>query len=265
MKNVFMIPTCCREDVHYRQLKRCIESIRKHHDDDIILINDGKDISSFLCNNVFEIKTLNKGSADQQVFKIFLGTEYDKMIYIQDSMVLLKKLPIDDVDFKFMWYFSNHIKDWDRISHKPIGQDDRLVKNHTQFLQFLLDKDYVDYKEFYDYASRKLYNKREWVGCFGSCCIITKEILRKMEEVVPFVDIFVGSNVRIMRCANESIFSIIAHYCYPEVDFTKTVDGLYWDGDRRHINRYNDVPTGFDGLNWCAKNEYIGKISFLRY
>ena len=40
----FIVPTCCREDIHLRQLHRCINSIRKFHlDNHIILINDSLD------------------------------------------------------------------------------------------------------------------------------------------------------------------------------------------------------------------------------
>ena len=37
----FIIPTCCRKDIHLRQLQRCINSIRKFYPNKhIILIND---------------------------------------------------------------------------------------------------------------------------------------------------------------------------------------------------------------------------------
>lgn len=265
MKNVFIIPICCREAIHYRQLMRCIESIRKYYQEDIILINDGYDIPDMLNINVFEIKTLNKGSADQQVFRVFLETDYDKMIYIQDSMIVLNHFDIDDIDIKFIWYFSNHRTDWDVIPHRPLGPTDKHIKTHTEFLQFILDNNYQENHKFYKYASSKLYSKNDWVGCFGSCCIITKDILKEMNKKVPFVDKFIESNVRIMRCANESIFALIAHYCCPSKDFTISVDGIYWDGNPKHINKFNGISLGIDGLKWCAKNKYIGKISFQRY
>ena len=110
----FIMPTCCREDIHLRQLHRCINSIRKFHlDNHIILINDSLDkydLSKEFVNDKYVqiIKSYSKGSADQQVFKVLLYTDlFDKAVFIQDSMLLNKKLEnIENIDFKFIWHFN---------------------------------------------------------------------------------------------------------------------------------------------------------------
>ena len=69
--------------------------------------------------NIFRIiESYNKGSADQQVFKVLLDTDlFDKAVFIQDSMLLNKKLEnIDNIDnIKFIWHFTNHRIHWDII------------------------------------------------------------------------------------------------------------------------------------------------------
>ena len=257
----FIIPTCCKSKIHKSQLIRCIESIRKYYDNIIILINDGDNIDNIKekYKNLYIIESLNKGSADQQVFKVFQENELiDKMIYIQDSMILNQKLPdIKNIDLQFIWHFTNHRKHWDIII-EPNSKN----KSHTEFIIECLDNYYINNKNFNLYAKKKLKNKDDWCGSFGSCCIISKKYLKILNENVNFIDIFIEFNNNRLRRVNESIFSLICHYTFPNINFEKSLDGLYYDGITPPKN--TNKLTNFDNLRWCCQKKYISKISFNR-
>jgi hypothetical protein len=267
----FIVPTCCRNILHFNQLNRCIKSIQNYYPEIyIILINDSDDefnLIEYYKNNKYIIikKSIIKGSADQQVFKVLLENKYfEKGIIIQDSMMLNDFLPnLDDVTIKFLWYFTNHRLHWDIIK-EPLT--DFNIKNniitHTDLIKFILINDYNEYNEFVNFSLNKLNYKNEWVGCFGNLCIIDKKTLNYMNNKINFINKFIKSNTNRERRVNESIFSLICYYCFPNKNFEDSIDGLYYDGINDNINKY--ISTGFDNLTWCCKNKYISKISFER-
>lgn len=267
----FIIPTCCRKDIHFRQLQRCINSIRKIYSKKyIILINDS--IEKYNLKNEFLydkyihiIKSYNKGSADQQVFKIALETTlFNKAIFIQDSMLLNKKLEnIENIDFKFIWHFTNHRVHWDIIQEPKTEYN---IKNkilcHTDLIRHNILRDYKNNEDLQKFCIEKLNNKNEWVGCFGGLCIINKNVLNKINDNIEFIEKFVYSSSNRDRRANESIFSLICHYHFSKKYLEESYDGLYFDG--KNTNEYNQKATGFDNLKWCAKRCYFSKVSFNR-
>ena len=270
----FIIPTCIRNNIHLNQLKRCIKSIRIFYPIvKIILISDSdKEFNLddiFICDKNIKIKkTLKKGSADQQVFKIFLETNlFDRAVFIQDSMLLNKKLEdIDEIDIKFIWHFTNHRLHWNKIKEpKTIYNTKNNIKTHNDLLIHMLKKDYSDNKKFINFALNRINNKKLWCGCFGSCCIITKDSLKKINDNINFVNKFINSVSNRNRRVNESIFSLICHYVFQNINFEKSYDDLYYDGIKHggFPNMINK-ETGFDNLRWCSVHNYFSKISFNR-
>jgi hypothetical protein len=272
----FIIPTCIKNDIHLRQLKRCIASIRKFYENiKIILIDDSdiqytEQIKDFFINdnNVFIKKSIIKGSADQQVFKVLLETElFDKAVFIQDSMILNAKLEnIEDINLKFIWHFTNHRFHWDVI--KEPKTEYNIINNiitHSDLIRHNIIRDYKDNIDFQNYAINKLENKSEWSGCFGSLCIIDKKTLTLLNNNTDFVNKFIGSTSNRNRRANESIFALICHFKFPEQNYEESYDGLYYDGIT-HGGEQSMVfkSTGFDQLSWCAVHNYLSKVSFNR-
>jgi hypothetical protein len=270
----FIIPTCIRNNKHLNQLKRCLNSIRTYHPENkIIIINDSpteeyNEILKEIANNNKAIleKTLNPGSAEQQTFKVFLEKDdSDIGFFMHDSMLLNSNLdnivPIHGV--KFLWHFTNHLVQWDNIYE---AETEFNLKNkiycHSDLIRYQLIENYSDNKPFLNFALYCLNNKEKWCGCFGICCFIERKTLLKMNESVNFVDKFLNANVQRERCANESIFALICHYLFPEVNFYDSCDGLYYDGI--FVNEDSNTPTGFDDLVWVKKTNYISKISFCR-
>jgi hypothetical protein len=229
------------------------------------LINEKTDeynISSIFkdYDNIFIENSLINGSADQQTFKIFLEKDdADIAIFIQDSMLLNIPLTNIETGVKFMWHFTNHIKDWDIINEPPNNNN---IITHTDLIRFQLIEHYSDYTNFLNFALKSLDNKEKWCGCFGNCCIIDRKTLLYMNEQINFIQPFILATSNRQRRANESIFSLICHYLFPEQNFYNSFDGLYYDG--YNVNPYHNTSTSFDDLVWCCRNKYISKISFSR-
>ena len=276
----FIISTCIRNDIHLNQLIRCIKSIKMFHiDSNIYLINDSDEnynsrINNLINNtdnthnigNIYVINSIKKGSADQQVFKLILdiNDKSSHYVIIQDSMFLNTML--DDVDkietVKFLWYFTNHINDWDKIIEPAIEFNiTNNIKTHTDLIKYHLIKNYKDDELFLNYALNCLKNKHTWVGCFGNCCIVTKKSVEYLNNVSGFSGKFINNNTNRERRMNESIFALLCHYYLPQ-DYKLAYDGLYYDGI--NVNIYSNKPTGFDNLKYCCKKKYISKISFDR-
>ena len=268
----FIIPVFCKNDIHLNQLLRCINSIQKYHPSNKIILIDDSDEKYNLNNlisykeNLIILKSILKGSADQQMFKILSETTlFEKAIFIQDSMILNKKLEnIDKIDnITFLWHFTNHILHWDVIEEpKTQFNIENKINNHTDLIKHKLIKDYNKNKDFLNFSLNNLFNKNNWCGCFGNLCIITKKELQYINNIVPFIDIFTTYTSNRDRRVNESIFSLICHFCYPNKKFNQSYDGLYYDG--YNVNIYSNTSYNFDNLKLCCKNEYISKISFNR-
>jgi hypothetical protein len=272
MNFTFIVPICIRNNQHLNQLERCVKSIRNFHpENSLYLINDSDDvfdIKALFVNdkNINIIKTLKKGSADQQVFKVII--DYDipgKCFIMQDSMLINRSLEnIETVKgVKFLWHYTNHILHWDNIFESATDYNrSNNIKTHTDLIKHYLNKDYSNNSDFLSYALDALENKNKWCGTLGNCCIIDKETIMFMNYETNFINKFINYTTNRERRVNESIFPLFCHYYFPEINFYDSYDGLYYDGI--HENPESGTETGFDNLVWCCKRKYVSKISFNR-
>ena len=268
----FIIPTCVKNTLHLNQLCRCIHSIRKFHKENkVFLINDSDnnyDLKSLFVkdNNIFIENTLNKGSADQQTFNVFLkNTDNDKAFLMQDSMILNR--PLENIEnikgIKYIWHFTNHEIDWDNIPEpKSEFNINNNIITHNDLIKHCILTKYNDNSDFVNFALESLNSKNKWCCCFGNCCIIDRETLNYLNRQTNFINKFIESTSNRNRRVNETIFSLICYYCYPEINFYNSYDGLYYDGINE--NAESGTATGFDNLVWCCKRKYLSKISFNR-
>jgi hypothetical protein len=270
----FLIPSCIRNRLHERQLLRCIDSVRLFHiENTIYIINDSNNENDIIYKNISEkynnvviIKSNYHYRGELLCFKFILENNDNKNYFIlHDSMLLLEPLVnIECVNkIQFLWHFTNHRIQWDTIIEETNNYNiNNNIISHTDLLKHIVTRDYHMNKEFQNYAIKCLNDKTKWVGCMGLCCITNKSTINQMNNIIPFIEIFLQYSDRRNRVVNESIFSIICHYIYNDIDFEKSYDGLYYDGI--HINENSNLPVGSDNLFYVCKNKYIGKISFLR-
>lgn len=270
----FIIPSCVKNYLHSNQLFRCINSIRRFHLENIIyIINDSDDDMDYLYNditskynNIFIIKSQYRNRGELLCLKFILDNDNNEnYIVMHDSMLLLEPLiNIESIkNIKFLWSFTNHILHWDNIiEDRTYYNITNNIYTHTDLLKDTIIKDYNMNSEFQKFAIDCLINKNKWCGCMGLCYITNKKTIKKMNDSLPFVEIFLKKNDRRNRVVNESIFSIICHFFYKEENFYNSYDGLYYDGVNNPNN--SNVSLGEDNLFFVCKNKYIGKISFLR-
>jgi hypothetical protein len=270
----FIIITSIRTNIHLKQLHRCISSVKKYHpNNDIIIINDSDDnynleIELKKYDKIHIIKSLKKGSGDQQTFKVLAETNlFDKAVSMQDSMILNKKLEnIDEINsVMFLWHFTNHRVQWNIIKEPKTQYNiDNNIITHTDLIAHHVLTYYNAHPNFQIFALKNLSHMDKWSGCFGSLCIIDKETLLKLNKEVNFIDTFINSTSNRDRRANESIFALICHYVFPNIDFENSYDGLYYDGSDTFDFKLSGTATGFDDLTWCCVRNYFSKISFNR-
>jgi hypothetical protein len=270
----FLIPSCIKNEIHERQLIRCINSIRNFHNENVIyIINDSDDEMDIKYdniknkyNNIIIIKSTYRCRGELLCFKFILeNNEDDNYFIMHDSMLLIEPLVnIETIkDVKFLWHFTNHRIHWDSIvEEKNVYNIKNNIVSHTDLLKHVIERDYYMNVNFQKFAINYLNNKIKWCGCMGLCCITNKNTIQYMNSIIPFIEIFLSESTRRNRVVNESIFSIICHYIYNYIDFSNSYDGLYYDGIT--INKNANIPIGSDNLYYVCKNKYIGKISFLR-
>jgi hypothetical protein len=270
----FIISTSIRTNIHLNQLHRCISSVKKYHpDNDIIIINDSNDnynleIELKKYDKLHIIKSLKKGSGDQQTFKVLSETNlFDKAVILQDSMLLNKKLEnIDEINsVMFLWHFTNHRVHWNNI-REPTSQYniDNNIITHTDLIAHHVLTYYNAHPSFQIFALKSLLRMDKWCGCFGPTCIIDKETLLKLNKEVNLIDIFPNSTSNRDRRTSESIFALICHYVFPNIDFENSYDGLYYDGNDKVNLNLSGTATGFDDLKWFKVRNYFSKIAFNR-
>lgn len=269
----FIIPSCIRNEIHMRQFKRCIESIRKFHNNKILIIdNSDLDISEIknITQNIIIHKSIqNKAGECLTFYYILHYSDTDLNVCMHDSMILEKKIEIEKLDFKyvkFLWHFTHHIVHWDSIEEPSTNLTvNHNIKNHTDLLRFIIKNNFHN-NEFVEFCEEMLIHKNRWVGCMGTMSIIDKNFLIELEELLEFIPVFNNFDDKRKRVASESIFPLLCYFYFHKnninFDFQKSLNGLYFDGFR--TNPYFGTPCNFDNLFYNIRGEYMSKICFFR-
>lgn len=273
----FIIPSYCDSDLHLLQLERCIGSIRKYHDNTIIIIDDysKSDIESVVnkFRGVKIIKSTVKGGGDMSTYDVFRDHKFfQKAIIIQDSMTVEKKFDnIDSIDkISYIWYFTNHRLHW---SHIKEPQNEYNIKNnikvHDDLVLDCIDK-LIKLDGFKQFAKDIYHNKNKWSGCFGCLTIIDYDFMLEFDNKTGIIEILKNFNNNRLRRASESIFALACLYVLDDDVFEKAYDGLYYDGVNPQNNIKNlkasELGIGNDSISvyQVCKNDYISKVSFNR-
>lgn len=279
MKNnfCFIIPSYCNTDLHGLQLKRCINSIRRFHNNKIIIIDDYSDIdiSSFVSSfdNVDIKKSQVKSAGDMVTYLTFKNmTEFETAIIFQDSMTLECALEdIEKIDtMKSVWYFTNHRLHW---SHIEEPQTEYNIKNnikvHDDLILDCIDK-LIENEEFKSFAKEIYPQKNKWSGNIGCQSIINHNFLIEMDEKTGIIDFLSKMNNNRLRRVAESIFPIACQYMLGDKVFEKSYDGIYYDGvniqngRRNYIAKELGLGNYSDVVEQICKNKYFSKVTFNR-
>jgi hypothetical protein len=259
----FLIPACINNDVQYRQLLRCIESIQTYHDhSDIIIISTGQQEINIESKNIKIFKPIYKNIGELQPFYFILNhSKTDLNVTMHDSMLLNKKLEIDNVrDIKFLWHATNHRLHWDIIKEPETEYNTAHdIVSHTDLIRHLINKNFSG--KLAEYGNYMLDNKEQWaVGC-GVSCVIRKNYLKLLDDACGIIKFFNTLYTRRHRIAAESILPIICKYYDYNKNLEDSISGCVYDGIT--TNPYTDTVY-MDGLKYHYKTDYFSKVCFGR-
>ena len=233
----FIVSSCLRTEEHLLSLNECINSIQKFHSNKIIVIMDftnNKELENIAISNnptvIFELNTEHIPADMLFCYYFKLNKYFDKAILFQDSMRLKMKMNIDDIkDIKYLWHFTNHRLHWSTITEP---ETDFNIKNniisHDDLNMFIINN-IITNDKFKDYCLKTYYNKNEWCGCFGTCCIITYDFINKLDNETDIINIQKQMYDNRLRRSIESIFSLAVQFVTGRI-MEDGYDGLYYDG-----------------------------------
>jgi len=278
MKNnfCFIIPSYCSSELHGLQLKRCIKSIREHHDNKIFLIDDYSDydinlyISEF--DNIEIIESQVKAGGDMVTYLNFSQIDgFKNAVIIQDSMTLEHALEnITYIDtIKHIWYFTNHRLHWHKIKEADTEYNRKNnIKVHDDLMMDCIKK-MIDKEEFREWAINIYPKKEKWSGSIGCQSVIDKNFLTELDEKTGIIDILSKMNDNRLRRVAESLFPLACQFIVGDSIVETSYDGIYYDGvhkqpGNKHINT-NTIGLGDNGTVWqVCKNKYFSKVTFNR-
>lgn len=273
----FIVTSYVKDDIQLRQLHRCVNSLINYSNYNYIyIISNSTNYSIDILNNLFNGKRNiiiyeggNKKAAAGNAYELILNLNDGSDYYcvFQDSMILNK--PIKNIsyikDVQFLWHFTNHRLEWDKIQHKDEENPDfdkiNNINCHTDLIKCQLKLYCNKDEDFIKFALHALDNKHLWCGCFGTCSIIKKEVLQYLNDKCDIVSYLKRAQNQRDRMVEESIFALACQYYFPQ-NYEDSFDGLYYDGIT--VNRNNGTPVGEDNLYFSARNEYFSKIAFGR-
>lgn len=266
----FIIPSYCKTQQHLQQLRKCLSSIRQHHDNYIIINDDFSDIQILEHHlqdfeNIEVVTSWTRGGGDMTTYHqwrwMLDNYERDPMwthaVIMQDSMNLEAPLEnVEDIEtIKHLWYFTNHRLHWSHIKEPQTEYNiANNIKVHDDMMIHCINRDVknIPFKQWL----LDIYPKKElWSGSIGCQSIISKDFVNHLNDRTGIVDIMYRYNDNRLRRVAESLFPLACQYCTGKQASEISYDGLYYNGKR--------PPNGNSGSIIC-KNKYFSKISFNR-
>ena len=189
----FIVTRCVKKPHHNTLFKECYQAIRKYHPDlKIIFIDDNSDKNilddDYKMDNVEIISSEYPAAGEYLPYWYLLQRKmFKKAIFLQDSMILNKRIPYEKVnDYMFLYEFdvsTDYIELFDILANTKIPKQ----------LKSLKDSGY-------------------WMGCWGSTMVITSSFIDKLENVIGISKWKDQINNRRMRIAFESAIGLSCMY-----------------------------------------------------
>lgn len=273
----FIIPSYCNSELHINQLKRCISSIRRYHDNKIFIIDDYSDLDLKLIlkkiDNLEVLKSPVKSAGDMVTYSIFLRKkEFQKAVIFQDSMNLESKLvDIDNIHtIKPIWYFTNHRLHWSHIKEPQTEYNiNHGIKVHDDLIIHCIDTMIKDEK-FKIWVKNIYHQKNRWAGNIGCQSIVDYDFLVELNAKTGIVDLLTKMNDNRLRRVAESLFPLACQYVLGDGIVGISYDGIYYDGVKIQSGRKTftakDIGIGKENeiVEQVCKNKYFSKITFNR-
>jgi hypothetical protein len=273
----FIIPSYCETDLHGLQLRRCISSIRRWHDNLIVIIDDFSsiDVKEYTSNfqNIKILKSQIKGAGDMVTYLNFKNIEgFKNAVIFQDSMTLENPLDgVNDIDQVIpIWYFTNHRHHWSII---PEPETEYNLANGIEFHDDLMIdciKKMILKEDFRDWAIGIYHQKEKWSGNIGCQSIIDRDFLSELDEKTGIIDLMASMNNNRLRRVAESLFPLACQFVIGDSIVNKGYDGLYYDGvnPQKGFATFKacDLELGEyqDTVQQVCKNKYFSKVTFNR-
>ena len=183
--------------------KECIRCIRKHYQNNIIMVIDDNSSDEYVTNdnvdlrNCFIIQSEYPKRGEILSYYYFYKYKlFDKAIIIHDSVFLQQDISqeVNSVNnVKFLWHFKNR---YDDNAGKEIYFIHQLKYNHNEDKNSLIN----------------VYLQRDkWLGCFGVMSVITYDFLNVLVDKYNVFSLLNIVKNREERCSLERVFSIL---CY---------------------------------------------------
>jgi len=250
-----VIITCSYSTTAFQDdlLIRNVLSVQKHHPEaQMVILNDNheKNLYNLLKTNPgIEFETIiieptqhkSAGECNAYVWSCKHVDEYDRFIFIHDSVILHGKIPVDlkDVHFRPLWYATPY--------HASTG----LINSdaETAIIELIIDND----------VGTKLYDiiiRQDAYVIFGCMGVWDKEFVNFIRTRTNFLAIVYKFNTRRLRCLMERIVHIFFKYCHPS-EKMKNFPSLAICGEIfKHNASFSN--TSFDSK--LANNPYALKI-----
>jgi len=221
-KIVFMIPIFEKVSFSDDSLcVKCVQSIRLFYPHSkIVIINDSfpeivhnSSIIDFYKNDhkIEVVSPIIQGSAYFYPINQFYKEEYknfDYLIVLHDSTVLIKRFPYINYDIKFLWHFTAHFG-WDKLKI-PYKSDNPKIKTHSDEILELYQKlENSPFKRDFEYFYK---NKQLWRGCLGNMFIMSRNFLLYIEQHTKILSLTNFVKTRRDRMCVENIFAMAVFY-----------------------------------------------------
>ena len=187
--------------------KECIRCIRKHYQNNIIMVIDDNSSVEYITNdnvdlkNCFIIQSEYPKRGEILAYYYFYKYKlFDKAVIIHDSIFLQQDISqeINHVsNVKFLWHFKNK-------------HDDNLVKEMF-YIERLRNDNNKQCNENLTILTNTYLEKEKWLGCFGIMSVITYDFLNILVDKYNIFNLLNVVKTREDRCSLERIFAIL---CY---------------------------------------------------
>lgn len=232
MNQVFIILRHICDDTTNKYWRLCYLSIRKFYPMNDIIIIDNK--STYDTNHELILENCKIIESEIPHCRLYTPlyyylqyyNKYDQAIIIHDGIIFNSFIDFSDISsVKFLWHFKNH--NWDKIDVTKNIISDMDIETQNRII--------------------KLYESKNWYGCFGCMLVINRTFIKILDEKYNLTSLKDKILNKESACEFERLLAVL---CYLESDtisndtsimgdFTNLTWGLNLHQYYNNLNTYN--------------------------